>query len=105
MSSNNEVEYKLAFRIEQDNTVPVPLVQIGLTEDEQGKAMIGVVATNWAASDTGAQAVASLLRETADAIDRELGLERAEPEDRTAGQVEHKTVRPRFNPQPRGQKQ
>ncbi|QLF84329.1 hypothetical protein SEA_KARATE_5 [Microbacterium phage Karate] len=109
MSSSNEVEYKLAFRIERDNTVPVPLVQIGLTEDEQGKAMIGVVATNWAASDTGAQAVASLLRETADAIDRELGLERAEDErgmhtNMTGHTTDRKTARPRFNPQPRGTK-
>lgn len=79
------VEYKVALRIEQDETVPVPLVQVALQE-EGDQALITVVATNWAASDTGAQAVASLLRETAEAIDRELG---AAPK------------RPRFNPQPR----
>lgn len=101
---NSEVEYKVGLHIEQDDEVPVPLVQIALEEADNNRALIRVVATNWAASDTGAQAVASLLRQTAEAIEHELGLERAEPEDRTAGQVERKTVRPRFNPQPRGGK-
>lgn len=100
MSSNNEVEFKLAFRIEQDGDVPMPLVQVGLTEQD-GSALIACVATNWAASDTGAQAVASLLRETADAIDRELGVSRLG--GRLAESTEPK--RPRFNPQPMGKKQ
>ncbi len=107
---NSEVEYKVGLHIEQDDEVPVPLVQIALEEADNNRALIRVVATNWAASDTGAQAVASLLRETANAIDRELGFAVPEQrlgetvrdaERRTLAERERKTVRPRFNPQPR----
>ena len=92
-AAEQEVEYKVGLHIEQDSEMPVPLVQVALEEDPNtNRAIIHVVATNWAASDTGAQAVASLLRQTARAIEHELGV----------GETEGKTIRPRFNPQPHG---
>lgn len=97
---SDEVQYKLSLQIELDESVPFPLVQVGLTESEDGSALIAVVATNWAASETGAAAVASFLREAADAIDDELGVSRLGGR-LVADTVSKEPKRPRFNPQPR----
>lgn len=91
---SKEAVVHVSLTIEQDDTVPVPLVQVAFdtTHEPDGADHVVVVATNWAESNTGAAAVAAFLRTAADAIDAELGFERAKAQP----------ARTRFNPRPAG---
>ena len=92
MNAEQDRLIKVGLVIEDDNTVPVPLVQVALdtlTPQDPGVDYIKVVATNWEASDDGARAIAAFLKVAAQAIEEELGVKAA-------------PKRPRFNPQPRG---
>lgn len=76
------------------------VVVIGLVRTDDGEVVLKVEARGFEESDAGAVDLAEHLEAIAAGIRSRM--ERDEPEDRTAGQVERKTVRPRFNPQPRG---
>lgn len=108
--SNPEVQYKLSLEIETKEGLP-SMVQIALLDTaEPDTTQIMVKAANWAQSDEGAKAIASLLHEAGDAIEIELG---ADPYERVAARRRPgETVRDverreqaakhkRFNPQPR----
>lgn len=84
-----ETKVQLHLEIDQDDSVPFPLVQIALPEVEEGSAFIRIVASNFKSSDDGARAVASLLENAAGAIRSKLG-------------EQDKPKRPRFNPRPVG---
>ena len=75
------------------------VVVIGLVRTDDGEVVLKVEARGFEESDAGAVDLAEHLEAIAASIRSGLA---QQPEDRTAGQVEHKTVRPRFNPQPRG---
>lgn len=81
-----DIELHVSMKIEQEQEVPVSLVQVALDTREENHVV--VIGTNWDESDDGAAAIAALLRVTADAIEEELG-RRVKP-------------RPRFNPRPTG---
>lgn len=90
-----QAEVRMHLTIEQDEAVPVSLVQVALDGDD-----VMVVATNFNGDARGAAAVALFLHTAAQAIDAELVRKGEQP----SGAVNATPQRPRFNPRPAGGK-
>lgn len=88
----SQVKFKLSMTIDNDKVPgPAPMVTVGVlhTKGREEERLVSVLAHNWDPSDDGARAIASLLRETANAIELQVGI------------AQQQQPRPRFNPQPR----
>lgn len=101
-------EFKLALTIAEDDKTGVPgahavLALMGSTED--GIPILGIEAGGFSADAEGAAELSDMLRDAADAIDDHLKRDR--PHHNVAEMAAtpmKQPVRPRFNPQPRGQR-
>lgn len=91
-NSQEDVVVQINLQIEQDESVPVPLLFVAIDPNTD---VLQVLATNYEGSDEGARSVATTLETAARAIREKLGELEA---------TDDKPKRPRFNPQPVGGK-
>lgn len=99
MNSREDRKFRLGLTIKDEPSEAVT-VAIVLGEDQDGVAMLGVIASGFTADDAGAGMLADMLHDAADAIDDHLKRDRGHTPTESIPVVK----RPRFNPQPRGGK-
>lgn len=92
-------KFRLGLTIKDEPNEPVQVALV-LGEDQEGVALLGIVAAGFTADDEGAGMLADMLQDAADAINEHLKRDRGHTPTESIPVVR----RPRFNPQPRGEK-